>query len=93
MVATIAGTSAISPADQFRYVSPAAGLPLGGGGTVGAGAGALASASTGDEDILHALADILRTGTDPEILEAQRILVRRHRARRQCHRLDLSIAV
>jgi IPT/TIG domain len=75
MVATIAGTSAVSPADQFRYVAPGAGLPLG-GGTVGAG-GTPASASTGDEDILHALADILRTGTDPEILEAQRILVRR----------------
>jgi IPT/TIG domain/HYDIN/CFA65/VesB-like, Ig-like domain len=76
LVATISGTSAVNPADQFTYVVPGGGIATGGGvgttDTTGAG-----GAPTGDEDVLHALADILRSGTDPDVLEAQRILLRR----------------
>jgi hypothetical protein len=76
LVATIAGTSPVNPADKFTYTVPGGGTATGGGtgtGTVtGTGAG-----PTGEEDVLHALADILRSGTDPEVLEAQRILLRR----------------
>jgi hypothetical protein len=77
MVATVAGTSPVNPADKFQYTVPGGGVTTGGGGT-GTGTGTGTGAGpTGDEDVLHALADILRSGTDPEVLEAQHILLRR----------------
>ena len=76
LVATPAGTSAVSPAARFRYVAPGGGVATGGTGT-GTGTTGAVGAATGDDQVLSALADILRTGTDPDVLESQRILLRR----------------
>ena len=56
-------------------MAPGGGTTTGdtGGGT-GTGTGAT---GTAENAVLEALADILRTGTDPDVLEAQRILLRR----------------
>jgi hypothetical protein len=75
MIATIAGTSTVNPADKFQYTVPGGGTSTGSGG--GTGTGTTGAGATADEDVLHALADILRSGTDPDVLEAQRILLRR----------------
>ena len=78
LVATPTGTSPAGPADQFRFTNPGGGTTTGTGtGTTGTGTSTGTGAGTGEEEILHALADILRSGSDPEILEAQRILLRR----------------
>lgn len=78
MVATIAGTSAVTAGDMFRFVAPGGGTATGTGGAEGTGgAGGSSPAGTGEEDVLHALADILRSSTDPAVLEAQRTLLRR----------------
>jgi hypothetical protein len=77
LVATIAGTSAVSAADKFRYTAPGGGVATGVGGTSSAFAATVGGAPGADDNILNALADILRTGTDPQVLEAQRILLRR----------------
>ena len=78
MVATISGTSAVTAADKFRYTAPGGGIATGvGGGTVGSTGAGAGGAPGANDSILNALADILRTGTDPEVLEAQRILLRR----------------
>jgi hypothetical protein len=74
LVATPAGTSGVSPAAKFRYQAPAGGVATGGGGT---GTGTDTGGGGGEELVMSALADILRSGTDPEVLEAQRILLRR----------------
>lgn len=75
LAATPTGTSPVSGAAKFRYVAPGGGTATGdaGGGT-GGETGATGSA---ENAVLEALADILRTGTDPDVLEAQRILLRR----------------
>ncbi|GAC1320267.1 MAG: hypothetical protein NVSMB2_16090 [Chloroflexota bacterium] len=76
-VATPSGTSPVSAADKFRYNAAAGGL---GTGTTSTGVTTAGSGTTGadpEADVMHALADILRTGTDPDILEAQRTLLRR----------------
>jgi len=77
MVATVAGTSPVTPADKFRYTAPGGGIATGVGGTVTSVGTSAGGAPSADDNILNALADILRTGTDPEVLEAQRILLRR----------------
>jgi hypothetical protein len=77
LVATPSGTSAVTPADRFIYIVPGGGVATtttGTGTTIG---GQTGGAPDGNSEILSALADILRTGTDPEVLEAQRILLRR----------------
>ena len=80
LVANPSGTSQITNADKFTYTAPGGGLGTTGTGTT-TGIGV---SGTGDaeNEVLRALADILRTGTDPEILEAQRILLRRIALRR-----------
>jgi hypothetical protein len=75
LVATPAGTSPVSAAARFRYTTVGGGLTTGDTGT-GTGTGG-AAGGTGENQVLSALADILRTGTDPDVLEAQRILLRR----------------
>jgi hypothetical protein len=76
LVATPAGTSAVSPAAKFRYNVPSGGVSGGGTGT-GTGTGTTGTVDSGENLILGALADILRSGTDPDVLESQRILLRR----------------
>jgi photosystem II stability/assembly factor-like uncharacterized protein len=78
LVATPGGTSPPSAAAKFRYTAPGGGISTGGTGTGGGvGTGSGANAATGENQVLSALAEILHTGTDPEVLEAQRILLRR----------------
>ena len=77
LVATVGGTSPVGAADRFTYLTPGGGVST---GTTGGGTGVVTSGATtgtGEEDVLHALADILRSGTDPEVIQAQRILLRR----------------
>jgi hypothetical protein len=77
LVATPTGTSPVSAAAKFRFTTPGGGVTTGGtGGGTGTGTTA-AGTGTGDDLVLSALADILRSGTDPDVLEAQRILLRR----------------
>jgi photosystem II stability/assembly factor-like uncharacterized protein len=76
LVATPSGTSPVSSADRFRYNPGTGGTSTGTTGTT-----TTTTTTTGGTDaesnVMQALADILRTGTDPDILEAQRTLLRR----------------
>ena len=76
LVATPTGTSPVSGAAKFRYTAPGGGVTGGDTGT-GTGTGTGTATGTAENAVLDAIADILRTGTDPDVLEAQRILLRR----------------
>lgn len=76
-VATTNTTSPASDTTKFQYTTAGAGTAVGG---AGAGFGAAVGGSgtpSADNLVLAALADLLRTGSDPAVLEAQRILLRR----------------
>lgn len=76
LVVTPSATSVVTPADRFRYTVPGGGVSTGTGTTTTTGV-QTGGPPDANSEILSALADILRTGTDPEVLEAQRILLRR----------------
>jgi hypothetical protein len=78
LVATPTGTSPVSAAAKFRFNVGGGATGTGGTGT-GTGTATTTAAGAGgpESEVLSALADILRSGTDPEVLEAQRILLRR----------------